>query len=192
VVIEGVRRHLAPITDLIFAGGVASVDEVRERLAREPIDILVLDVQMPGVTGREVIEELCRAGVRVVLFTLRPEDVRVANLVAGGASAFVSKSRPLSDLVHAVREAQAGRETISDALRSMRAAAQTAPHAQLTRRELEVFRLLVRCLTPKEAAFEMGVSLSTMYTHAERIRKKLGVQTFAALVQYAKRWGLAE
>lgn len=192
VVVEGVRRHLTHLPDLHFVGSAASVDEIHECLRREHVDVVVLDVQMSGVSGREVTERLTGAGVRVVLFTLRAEDPLVANLVAGGACGFVSKSNPLANLVHAVREAQAGREVISPTLRSMCDEVGTPPHARLTQRESEVFGLLVRCVTPKEAAFELGVSTRTLYTHAERVRKKLGVATLAEIVQYAKTWGLTE
>lgn len=193
VVVEGLRRHLAHLPDLDFAGSAGTIDEVRALLTHTHVDVLVLDVQMPGVTGRDVVKELVDTGLRVVLFTLRPEDAMVANLLAGGASAFVSKSKALTELVEAIRAVHGGADFISPGLRCMRDAVDAPPpHALLTEREYAVFQHLARCLTPKEAAFELGVSPSTLYTHTERVRAKLGVGTLAEVVQYARDWGLTD
>ncbi len=194
VVIEGIKRHLGLLDDMEFAGSSTSLAMLEEALtgASDDIDVVVLDIQMPGVGERGDVQRLVRRtpARRVILFSLREEDERVADLVSGGASAFVSKTRSIGELASVIREVHRGREVISDTLRAMADNLTAAPHTQLTEREQEVFYMLARCLSPKEIAFEMGVSQSTVYTHADRVRKKPGVASLAEVVSYARRWGV--
>ncbi|MFT5357150.1 MAG: DNA-binding NarL/FixJ family response regulator [Polyangiales bacterium] len=190
IVIGGVRRHLALIDDVFFCAGVSSLQDAVAYCAEHSPDVVVMDVQMPGVDGPVSVEALVATGARVVLFTLREEDALVASLVRGGASAFVSKSSPIPMLIEAIRRVHAGERVFSPTLEEQLKSCGGPPHLALTEREHDVFVLLAGCMTPKEAAFELGVSQSTVYTHADRIRRKLKVSTVAELVQYAKEWGV--
>lgn len=190
IVIDGVRRFLSHVDDMLFCAGVSSLPEAVAYCTEHSPDVVVMDVQMPGVDGPASVESLVTAGRRVVLFTLREEDALVASLARGGASAFVSKSSPIPVLIDAIRRVHGGQRVFSPALEEQLQSSEGPPHLALTQREHDVFVLLARCLTPKEAAYELGVSQSTIYTHADRIRRKLGVGTVAELVQYAKDWGV--
>ena len=191
IVIDGIRRYLAHIDDVSFCAGVSSLQEAVVYSRECSPDLVVMDVQMPGVDGPSSVEALVATGVRVVLFTLREEDALVASLARGGASAFVSKSSPTPTLIDVIRRVHAGERVFSPALEVQLESTGAPPHLALTQREHDVFLLLARCMTPKEAAFELGVSQSTIYTHGERIRRKLKVGTVAELVQYAKDWGVS-
>lgn len=190
IVIDGVRRFLTHIDDVVFAAGVSSLPEAHAYCLEHSPDVVVMDVQMPGVDGPASVESLVAPGRHIVLFTLREEDALVASLARGGASAFVSKSSPIPVLIDAIRRVHGGERVFSPALEEQLKSSGGPPHLALTQREHDVFVLLARCLTPKEAAFELGVSQSTIYTHADRIRRKLRVGTVAELVQYAKDWGV--
>ena len=190
IVIEGLRRHMAHVDDVEFAGCASTLADAFTAVDKLGVHVVVMDVQMPGVDGGGSVRRFVDANVRVVLFTLREEDALVASLVAGGASGFVSKSAPPAELLEAVRIVHRGGEVLSETVRAMAGATQAPPHSTLTEREHEVFVHLARCLTPKEIAFEIGVSQSTVYTHVERVRRKLGVATLAEVVQYAKDWAI--
>lgn len=191
IVIDGIRRHLSHIEDVAFCAGVSSMQEALAYCTEHSPDLVVMDVQMPGVEGPSCVEALVATGTRVVLFTLREEDALVASLARGGASAFVSKSSPTPMLIETVRRVHAGERVFSEVLEEQLKSSGGPPHLALTEREHDVFVLLARCMTPKEAAFELGVSQSTIYTHGERIRRKLKVGSVAELVQYAKDWGVS-
>lgn len=191
IVIDGIRRYLSHIEDVVFCAGVSSLQEAVAYCTEHSPDLVVMDVQMPGVEGPACVEALVATGARVVLFTLREEDALVASLARGGASAFVSKSSPTPVLIDTMRRVHAGERVFSPILEEQLKCTGGPPHLALTEREHDVFVLLARCLTPKEAAFELGVSQSTIYTHGERIRRKLKVGTVAELVQYAKDWGVS-
>lgn len=193
IIIEGLRRYLASIEDLELVGSASTAAEATAALASNGVDVLVCDVQMPGMgDGLGPLRAFLATGAAVVLFTLRPGDAMIASLLAAGARGFVSKTEPLDVLVDAVRAVHAGRDWIPPELAPERGAHRAPPHAALSEREYAVFVLLARCLTPKEVAFELGVAPSTVYTHADRIRAKLGVATLAEIAQYAREWNLFE
>ncbi|MCB9614619.1 MAG: response regulator transcription factor [Sandaracinus sp.] len=105
-------------------------------------------------------------------------------LVAAGARGVVSKDADLEVLVEAVREVATGASYFPDA--------HVAPHHGSSGQERAVFDALLASKRPKEIAFELGLSLSTVYTYAERVRKKLGVEDVRDVVSYAHREGLLD
>lgn len=192
IIRSGVRRYIegAPSPTFEIVGEFADADAVRTWLGSGGrADAGIIDVQMPAMGSGELIAELASAGCRAVLFTLRPpDDPLVKSCAAFGAAGYVHKTAPIEALLESVARVAAGDEQLPDGLRPSRPV--EPPHLELTAREYQVFVLLARCLTPKEAAFEMNVSLSTLYTHANRVRTKLGVSTFSELVAYAEAWAI--
>ncbi len=187
VVLEGVRRFFDESSEHELVGTATSVEEVHKELSGQSIDLLVLDIQMPGMAGPQTIVKLCEAGPRIVVFSLHEEDEMVAALVAAGASGFVSKSSPLPELAEATLRVHAGDQVLSEQLQSLLPTA-NAPHLEFTPRERDVYEQLATGATAKEAAFELGLSTSTVYTYTERIRTRLGVVSIAEIVQYAAKW----
>ncbi len=192
VVVEGLERYVALHDDLTWLGSASSIDALNEALDAITPDVLVLDVQMPGNTGVDTVRSLVERGLRVVLFTLNPPDRQIAALVAAGAQGFVSKSLPLAELIAGVRAVAAGERHVPEALDALASEVESAPlpHEQMTKREHQVFVRLARCETPKEIAFDLELSQSTVYTYVDRVRDKLGVSTLAEVVRYAAEHGL--
>lgn len=155
------------------------------------VDVFVLDVSMPGMHGAETIGPLVASGAKVLLFTLEPESVQVVALLRAGATGVVSKSASVSELLDAIRRVAGGRTVIPIDLLERSASSGTGlPHESLSERESEIFLRLIRGVSPKAIAYELSLSPSTVYTYAERIRQKLGVQSPVELVDYAHRAGL--
>ncbi len=192
VIVEGVRRHLVRVEGIEVLASGNSFEELSAHLDQELPDVVVMDVQMPGVKGRASMQELVARGVRVILFTLRSPDALVANLASGGASGYVSKSSTLDALELAIREVHKGNEVLPEELRALMKEVGAAPHETLTKREYQVFEQLVACQTPKEIAFDIGVSLSTVYTHVERVRTKLKLSHVSEVGRYAREWGFVD
>lgn len=187
VVLEGVRRFFESSTEQELVTTATSVDETRGLLSEHAIDILVLDIQMPGMAGPQTIQGLRKDGPQIILFSLHDEDEMVAALVAAGAAGFVSKSKPLTELAEATLRVHQGEEVISEQLRALLPTAR-APHLEFTPRERDIYELLAKGATAKEAAFELGLSPSTVYTYTERIRTRLGVVSIAEIAHYASKW----
>ena len=197
IVAEGLRRYLSPEEGLEVVGTLGTIDALLARLREPgatPIDVVVLDVQIPGMQAGDTVREVLACGPAVVLFTHQRPDDYVARMVAAGAAGFVSKSDPVTDLVRAVQAVHQGRRFLPEALRDLAAdiTDSAPPHAALTEREHTVFVLLARGSTPKEIGFDLGLSGSTVYSHIEKIRQKLGASNLAEVQRYGERWGFLD
>ncbi|HJL16927.1 MAG TPA: response regulator transcription factor [Sandaracinaceae bacterium LLY-WYZ-13_1] len=191
VVVEGIERFASLEPALEVVGTAATADAIRPGLERTRPDVLSLDVQMPGMRGPTTVAAIADTGVPILLFTLHPVDDAIAALVRAGASGYLAKSSSLDAYRDAIRALHDGERRLPDALRARLAGPlQRPPEEVLTRRELDVFRRLAAGETVKEAAFQLGLSPSTVYTHAERVRRKLGVTTAAEMARYAASWDL--
>jgi DNA-binding NarL/FixJ family response regulator len=193
VVIEGLARLAAREPALELVGSVRSAEAALDALEAAPRrpDVLSLDAQMPGVRGPRTVAALAARGVPILLFTRRPIDDALAALVHAGASGYLPKSSPLDAFLEAVRALRGGAQVLPAALRArLDAPPRRPPEEVLTPRELEVFRRLARGETVKEAAFHLGSAPSTVYTHAERVRRKLGLSTPAEMARCAATWAL--
>ncbi|MEZ4393999.1 MAG: response regulator transcription factor [Polyangiales bacterium] len=156
-------------------------------------DVLVLDLSLPKVSGPEVLRRVKAAhpSLAVVVLSMHPEDQFARRALADGAAAYVSKERPPTDIIDAVRRAAAGvRDAPPEA--SHPGVGDGPPHARLTRREHQIFMRLVQGAPVVDIAAELDVNACTVSNHLANVRKKLGVTTVADLVRYAIGEGLIE
>ena len=189
VMVRGLERLLALEDDLTVVGMVHDLSELEAR-APDALDVLVLDVSMPGMNGGDTIASLRARHAPILLFTLEPETAQVVALLRAGASGVVSKSAPVGELIDAIRVVARGGRAVPMALEVRLRSGESWPHDALSEREQAIFQRLVRGGSPKTIAFELGLSPSTVYTYAERVREKLGVSGQVELVDYAHRAGL--
>lgn len=189
VMVRGLERLLSLEDDLEVVGTVHDVRELDAHVA-DAVDVFVLDVSMPGMHGAETIARLHARRASILLFTLEPESAQVVALLRAGASGVVSKSAQVGELIAAIRAVARGGRVVPMALEVRLRSGESWPHDALSERELAIFQRVVRGVSPKAIAFELGLSPSTVYTYAERVREKLGVASQAELVDYAHRAGL--
>ena len=182
VVTEGVARFLDAEEDIQVVGRRRSAVGLSEAFVGAEADVLVLDLDMPGMFGAETVKLLAAEGINIVVFSLYAEGPLAGELQLAGARAFVSKSRELTDLATAVRRVHAGERVALPA--------SAAPHLALSQREREIFDDIVGGKALKVIALDLGLSSSTVHTYARRIRLKLGAETIADLIRYAHRAGL--
>ena len=194
VITEGLRRFFTPSDGVEIVATVSTIDALRVALDIEArVDVIVLDVEIPGLDGIETVRDLRARCPRIVLFTHQEPNDYVTRLVQAGATGYVSKSAPVTDLLDAILTVVDGGTWLSDALRRNLAGVDPHPlHEQLTPRERVVFLALARGRTAKEIGFELDLAASTVYAHIERVRQKLGVDTLYDLRLYAQRWGIGQ
>lgn len=194
IVRDGLRRLLHTTNDLRVrvevdngADAVAAIDDPRIQLA-------VVDLSLPHLAGVDLVRVLLakRPDLRVVVFTMQPEDLLAAHLIRTGVLGYVTKDRPLEDLLAAIRSAAEGHRAVSDRLAALLAETSTtrAPHTTLSRRESQAFELLLAGKSVGEIAEVMEIGGSTASNHLAKIREKLGVGTNAEVLLYAHRMGL--
>ena len=165
-------------------------------------DVVVMDVRMPVMDGIEATRRITSAcGSRVLILTTFDLDEYVFEALRAGASGFALKSRPLDELLSAIRTVAAGeallapsvtRRLIAHFADQARSPARTPPGlAELTEREREVLSLVAEGLSNAELAQTLHVSLPTAKTHVSRILTKLGARDRTQLVILAYQSGLA-
>jgi len=190
--------------DLEVVGQAADGREAVEIAARLRPDVVVMDVRMPVMDGIEATRQVTAgqgAGVpRVLILTTFDLDEYVFEALRAGASGFALKSRPLEELLTAIRTVAAGeallapsvtRRLIAHFAHRAPAPPRAAPSlAELTDREREVLALVARGLSNAELATTLHVSLPTAKTHVSRILTKLGARDRTQLVILAYESGI--
>lgn len=190
VMVAGLARVLATVPDMAVVGTAQAMAGLDAQAAGS-IDVLVLDVSMPGMHGSETIKALRERHAPVLLFTLEPETALVVELLRAGASGVVGKSERVEVLLDAIRTVAGGGRVMPSGMHERVAGGGPgAAHDALSEREQAIFHRLIRGNSPKSIAFDLGLSPSTVYTYSERVRQKLGVASQTELVDYAHRAGL--
>ena len=166
-------------------------------------DVVVMDVRMPGMDGIEATRRITAAkttgGPRVLILTTFDLDEYVFEALRAGASGFALKSRPLDELLAAIRIVAAGEALLAPSVtrrliahfseRDHRPAERRADIERLTEREGEVLALIARGMSNTEIADNLHVSLPTAKTHVSRILAKLGARDRTQLVVFAYEGG---
>lgn len=187
IVTQGMQRYFAASPEHIVVATAATLSGVLDALSEHTIDIVILDIQMPGLTGPESIGQVAKSQASIILYSLLAEDALVASLIKAGASGFVSKSASLDILSEAISVVHQGGSYLSETLIAL-ISEDDPPHLSFSAREKEIFDLLAKGTTTKEVAFQLGIAASTVYTYTERIRQRLGVSSITEVIQYAEKW----
>lgn len=194
---EGVRRLLADTTDIRVTAEATRGDEVLAALDATPVDVVVLDVAMPGKGFLEVLRTLRERhpAVRVIVLSGHGEAEYAVRALKTGASGYVTKERSPDELIAAIRKAHGGGTYVSASLAEQLAREVSDPTAalgpgQLSEREHEVLRLMGAGKSAKEIAARLNLSPKTVSTYRTRMLDKLGLKTTAELIRYAVRHGL--
>jgi two-component system invasion response regulator UvrY len=198
IVREGVKRIVTRADGMMVVGEAESGDEVLRRAEEETWDVLVLDLSMPGRSGLDVLGRLkqLKPALRIVVLTMHAEDQYAVRVLRAGADAYLTKGRPTSEIVEAIRAVAAGGKYITPRLGELLLAPRGSGGSGLTEiltdRELEVLVALAKGSSPSAIAESLAVSPSTVSTHLRAIKTKLAVDSLAALVQQAIKAGLLD
>ena len=175
----------------MVSGEAATAAELFRLVAGVPVDVVLLDVSMPGSTFVETVRSLRDnfPSVRVLVLSVHPEDQWALRALRAGASGYLTKDHSPEQLVEAIHRAAWGGKYVSESLAEKLAGLVDlgtlhAPHEQLSDREFEVLRSLGRGMTVKDVAARMRLSAKTVSTYRGRLLEKMGLNTNADLVRY--------
>jgi two-component system, NarL family, invasion response regulator UvrY len=185
IVREGLRAWLGQCAQLCHAGDSETAEDLLAQVAASNCDAVVLDLSLLRWPGIEQLRDLRRAapGLIIVVYSMYPAESYSRWALEAGASHYVSKASPLSELEAALTASadSSVQQAITPPARSMLSA--------LTDREREVVRAIAEGKSPSEIAWTLGMARTTVSTHLKSIRDKLGLRTAAELMQYvAKQW----
>jgi DNA-binding NarL/FixJ family response regulator len=193
----GLRKILEQNDDLDVVGEVADGAAALEVLERRKVDVVVLDLTMPGLDGFELLRQ-ARArwpDLALLVLTMHADAEHAARAVREGADGYLLKDSAAGELVAGVRAVTSGRSYFSEPVQRalselVRSGATPRPVDRLTERELEVLKLVARGLSTKEIAARFDISARTVETHRANIMRKLELRSVALLTQFALREGL--
>jgi DNA-binding NarL/FixJ family response regulator len=199
VVRLGVRAILKARQDYLVLAETGDGSEVARLVERLRPNVLLIDVNMPGFGGVDMIQRtlLCSSGTRVVVLATSSDENYAATVLRKGAAAFVAKGVSATVLLEALRETTAGWSYVNPQV-SERVVFQQAHHAlvctyaTLTAREREVLYLSAQGHTAGSIAKRLSVSRRTVEKHRANLSGKLGIHTPADLLRYALRRGIGE
>jgi DNA-binding NarL/FixJ family response regulator len=201
VVRSGLRRLLDAKPDLEVVAEAADGHEAVEIALKEEIDLAILDVSMPRMTGIQAAAELHKRKpeIRVLMLSMHDSEQFLFEALKAGASGYVLKSGADTDIVDACRAAMRGDSFLypSAVTTLVRDYVERGGRGEeqfdvLTPRELEVLKLIAEAHTSKEIAELLFISIKTVERHRQNILDKLGMRDRVELTRYAIRRGLIQ
>jgi DNA-binding NarL/FixJ family response regulator len=199
VVRQGLRQMLAAETDLTVVGEAKNGNEVVELSRRIAWDVAVLDYNMPGRSGLELVKDLRHRfpGRAVLILSMYPEDRYAVRALKAGAAGYVTKESAPEELVNAIRKVAKGGKYVSPALAERLASALESDggklvHETLSDREYQVMWMIASGKTVRQIADSLCLSPNTVSTHRTRILRKMQMKNNAELMHYAMRHKLVD
>lgn len=195
VVRAGIRQLLEKAPDIVVVGEASNGDEALKMVDNLRPDVLLLDMEMPGLNGSEVAQKLQTSGspVRILALSAHDDKQYIQELLSNGASGYLVKEEVPEAIVEAVRGVARGEQGWV----SRRVAAQmsswmreeTEERMGLTGREVQVLKAVVDGLTNQEIGLALGISEKTVEKHLEGVFTKLGVASRVEAAVHAVREG---
>ena len=200
---ESIVRALNADPDLFVVGTAKNADEAVKAIRSAEPDILLMDVDMPGMACFEAVERihLIRQEIRVIFLSAFHHDHYIEQAVRVKARGYLTKSESLESMIQAVKKVANGMVSFSDQVMERLVAnksglglkqPQRTRSASLSNREIEVLRYVARGLAKKQIATTMHVSIKTVDSHVTRVMSKLDIHDRVELTRFAIREGLAE
>jgi len=192
IVREGLKQLLSVAPDLEVVGEAQNGNEVIQRVREQDFDLLLLDLSMPGRSGTELIKQVHneKPKLRILVLSMHQEQQYAVRAIRSGAAGYLTKESASAQLVAAIRKVAAGGVFISVEVGEQLALGampntEGAPHATLSDREFQVFRLLVSGQTVSLIAEQLNLSVKTVSTHKARLMQKMSMHNQTELIRYA-------
>jgi DNA-binding NarL/FixJ family response regulator len=192
IVRGGLKQIFALSPDLKVVGEAVNGNEVLECLRQEPFDLLLLDLNMPGISGVDLITRVKahRPELPILVLSMHNEPQVAARALKAGANGYITKDCEPDVLLTAIRKVAARGNYIAPELAEkmvfdVTSTALHTPHSLLSNRELEVLRLLTTGKGVNEIAEQLSISNKTVSTHKVRLMEKMNLSSMADLMRYA-------
>jgi DNA-binding NarL/FixJ family response regulator len=198
---EGLKLILAGQSDLEVVGDAGDGRAAIELAQKLEPDVVLMDISMPNLNGLKATAKLkeCCSKTSVLALTRHKDDSYLQQILRAGASGYVLKQSPASELVHAIRAVASGGKYLDPAVVGKvmgsytgRKTISSEPRPAITERETEVLRLISWGYSNKDIANRLDLSVKTVETHKTNAMKKLGMNSRIEIVKYAVAQGWME
>ena len=197
VIRRGIREILDETDNIRVVAEAADGNELVDKLLRTKCDVILLDINMPGRNGLDVLQDVKKINSNqvVLVLSMYPEEEYAIRALRTGAAGYLRKDSNPEDIIRAVRQVFAGKkhlsadlyDTIIDELRNPE---ETDPHKKLSNREREIFLLIGRGRTLSEISGNLNISPKTVSTYRARIMEKMKMKNNAEIIKYVVERGL--
>jgi two-component system invasion response regulator UvrY len=191
---RGIRDTLADCVDMQVVGESGNYAELKEHLRTTTCDVLILDINLPGRSGLEVLASMreSQSSVRVLVVSMFSEDQYAIRCLRAGAHGYLNKAGDPAELVEAVRAVARGRKYVTASVSDMLVDQLSAPnteslHDRLSERELQTLLKIASGKRLSDIAEELMLSPKTVSVYRARLLEKLGLANNAELTVYAIR-----
>jgi two-component system, NarL family, invasion response regulator UvrY len=192
VVIQGVSQILSQLNEINDIGEACNGAEALAQLAAETWDVVILDINLPDISGFDLLKQIKRSQPRlpVIMLTLHAEEQFATRSLKAGASGYLTKESAPDELVHAVSRVLQGGKYISPELAhrvalSWEKGQKVDPHELLSDREFQILRMIAGGFTATEIAEKLLLSVKTVSTYRSRVLEKLNLGSNAEIIRYA-------
>lgn len=195
---EAISATISQRVNMRVAGEASTGAQALEQMKHRTPDVVVVDISLKDMHGLDLIEHIRDAlsSVRIVVYSMYDESVYAERALRAGASAYVMKSKPTTDVMSAVESVHGGNVYLSRRMSSRilgKVIRQQdyevgSTTERLTDREMTVFQMLGEGHTVRDIAEKLQLSRKTIETYRRRAKEKLGFDTVSELLQYAVQW----
>jgi len=192
IIREGLKKILKEESDLVVVGEAQNGEEVLQNIKDIECDIMLLDMNMPGRSGLDLLGDIkaLKPQIHILVLSIHPEDKFALRTLKSGASGYLCKDTALEELVVAIRKVHTKGRYLSTTLAEQLAfdfmpEKDQLPHEQLSGREQEIMVLLATGKKVKDIAADLQLSISTVFTYRVRIFEKLKIKSNVELTHYA-------
>jgi DNA-binding NarL/FixJ family response regulator len=197
IVRSGIKAELTRHADFEITGEALTADEVIEKVELIPIDVIILDISMPGLRATEVIKRtgISHPQIKMLVLTAHGDKGTIMAILKAGAHGYVLKEEDPYVLPDAIRTVMKGKNWVSPTVATLmmgkfREDKGSKNSGVLTERECEVIRLIADGLSTKDIASRINMAERTVEFHISNIYDKLGVNTRPSAVRWAQEHGL--
>jgi DNA-binding NarL/FixJ family response regulator len=191
IVRKGIKQLIDENPDLSVVDEAKDGREVLEKIQKQPIDVLLLDISLPIISGFEIINEISKKQpqFKILVLSMHPEEQYAVRVLKAGAAGYLTKESAPDELIKALRKVAQGGKYITASLAEKLAFdiekdGDQPSHELLSDREYQVMLLLGKGKTVGEIGKELFLSVKTISTYRSRILEKMGMKSNAEIIRY--------
>ena len=194
----GIRRLIEDVEGIEVIGEVATGEAAIDFTKTEAVDVILMDINMPGIGGMEATRRLTKnnSHLKIIAVTIHDSEPFPQQLFKAGAKGYLTKGCSVDEIIHAIQEVFCNRRYISvDIAQKMALRIEPRsdnPFDSLSQRELQVMMMIMQSMKGQQISKQLNLSPKTISTYRARVFKKLKVKTDVELTRLAIQYGLVD